>query len=103
MTDLDLEREALWARYGRPSQFGIDRALHLLGEDPSVTENRIGFRYTCMDEAERYSTLNRERFGHSVIGPRETQDGVIAVLDFGDAVAELRASSRRKEVSDDAA
>lgn len=96
------ERRALRLRWGKP--------LKLLGAEewlgPMLTQ--MGVRvdlgspfvhvltYRSWDSAEAYARANRERFGLRVVGPLDTRDGPVNVLDV-DPEARRRELARRAE------
>jgi hypothetical protein len=89
MSDADVRREFLWARYGKPERADAATALETLGVTDVRPEDVAAFLYRDRESADAYAAANLENQGLTVLGTYEVGSGVIGVLDLRPEIARL--------------
>lgn len=94
-TDPGIRRFQLRQRYGAPVRVdtaGVLRAAHGLRRSIHPRD-AAAFRYPSPAAAEAYSEANREFWGHTVLGPYETEVGPVVVVDLRPALVRAGAKA----------
>ena len=82
------EAQALIDRYGPVDPFPRDRTAALVQALGVEVDPAHAFvcRYPNLASAEGFAQLNRHKHGYRVLGPFETESGVINVVDYRPAI-----------------
>lgn len=103
IVDRDRLRGDLYQRYGRPMPLSrCGTALRIMNRRDDIhPRDAIAVLYPSMDAAEAFAALNRDHFGHDVIGPLPVPAGALAVVDLRQQLTDLGGEPTDPALPDD--
>ena len=101
--DVRAQRDVLYERYGMPVRLSAaGTVLRLMGRRDDIhPRDVVASLYPSVEAAEAFAALNREHFGHDVIGPVAVPAGAVAVVDMRRTLAALQKQPTDPALPDD--